>query len=73
VNRYTFLGKETQISTGYVDIQARFYDPTIGRFLSVDPMGHKYLDNSPYNYVSNRPTIAVDPDGKEIKIYYSKF
>ena len=29
-------------------------------------MSEKFTSNNPYAYVMNRPTVAVDPDGKEI-------
>jgi RHS repeat-associated protein len=54
-----FLGKPKDASTGLTHIGAREYDPTIGRFLSVDPVldtsdglslnGYAYADNSPLN------------------------
>ena len=37
-DRFEFIGRESQQSTGWVDLQARFYDPQIGRFLAVDPV-----------------------------------
>lgn len=35
---YNFLGKETQVGIGYIDLSRRFYDPSIGRFMQVDPV-----------------------------------
>jgi hypothetical protein len=31
----------------------------------VDPLAEKYLDQTPYSYVGNRPLIFIDPDGME--------
>jgi len=39
---------------------ARFYDPQLGKWHSVDPMDELH---SPYVYVANNPIILVDPDG----------
>lgn len=48
------------------DYGARNYDPAIGRFINIDPLAEKYYQFSPYTYVGNMPTIAIDPDGNEI-------
>ncbi len=49
-------------------MQARYYDPLIGRFLSIDPVG--FSTNAPgmfnrYAYTLNDPVNNVDPDGRE--------
>jgi hypothetical protein len=40
------------------------------RWLSPDPLAQKYPECSPYVYCANNPIIFVDPDGKELKIWY---
>jgi RHS repeat-associated protein len=55
INRYNFLGKETQVATGYIDLQARFYDPLIGRFMQVDPETEGQDEFSPFHYSFNNP------------------
>ncbi|HKO55576.1 MAG TPA: RHS repeat-associated core domain-containing protein [Thermoanaerobaculia bacterium] len=49
-------------------MHARYYAPTMGRFLSVDPVFAPEWRQSPqlgnrYAYVGNRPTIYTDPYG----------
>ncbi|MDO8586909.1 MAG: cysteine peptidase family C39 domain-containing protein [Armatimonadota bacterium] len=40
---------------------ARWYDYSVGRFLSRDPLGTQ--ESHPYSYVENRPTFGTDPHG----------
>ena len=65
---YRFLGNElyTSNSLGLYDFSARMYDPTLGRFLSVDPMAEGYRHLSPYAYCAGNPVVYVDKDGQVI-------
>lgn len=62
-----FTGHVKDSSTGLNYMQARYYDPIIGRFLSVDPV--TFIDTgSPdyfnrYAYTLNNPVNLVDPTG----------
>ena len=65
---YRFLGNElyTSNSLGLYDFSARMYDPTLGRFLSVDPMAEGYRHLSPYAYCAGNPVVYADKDGQVI-------
>ena len=54
-------------NTGLVYMQARFYDPVIGRFYSNDPVGFTgEIDTfNRYSYVANNPYKYTDPTGEE--------
>ncbi len=62
-SRYGFTGREHDVETGLIYYRNRYYDPSIGRFLSEDPTGYAGLDENLYRYVSNDPINTVDPTG----------
>jgi RHS repeat-associated protein len=66
-DKFQYNGKEKQEEFGlnWNDYGARFYDPQLGRWHSVDPHAIKYSDYSPYNYVYNKPLNTIDPNGKD--------
>ncbi|EWH09227.1 YD repeat-containing protein [Catenovulum agarivorans DS-2] len=51
--------------SGLVYMQARYYDPLIGRFYSNDPVGFTgdITTFNRYSYVGNNPYSYIDPDG----------
>jgi len=58
-----FTGHERDHEVGLDYMVARRYDPTLGRFMSVDPMADEYPGLNPYHYVMNNPLIYLDPTG----------
>jgi RHS repeat-associated protein len=42
---------------------ARYYDPNLSIWLSVDPLSDKYSSLSAYAYTANNPLNIIDPDG----------
>ena len=72
-NKYQYNEKElnTDFGLDWTDYGARFYDPTVSRWLGVDPLSEKYLSWSPYVYVKNNPVKFIDPNGKDIILVIS--
>ena len=64
---YLYNGKEMQdeLDLDWMDYGARMYDPSIGRFMTIDPMADKFHGWSPYSFVFDNPVNFVDPDGME--------
>ena len=48
---------------GFYYYGARYYDPRVSVWLSVDPLASKYPYVTPYNFVENNPIRLVDPTG----------
>jgi RHS repeat-associated protein len=61
-NGYAFTGREWDSETGLYYYRARYYDPTLGRFIGEDPSGLEN-DINFYRYVFNNPLTWVDPTG----------
>ncbi|MFI6291209.1 RHS repeat-associated core domain-containing protein [Nonomuraea sp. NPDC050790] len=60
-----FLGKTEDASTGLDYLSARYYDPSLGRFVSTDPLLEVSKPQwiNPYSYAGNNPIGASDPTG----------
>ncbi|GLH74894.1 hypothetical protein GETHLI_33960 [Geothrix limicola] len=66
-----FTNHEQTDPSGLIYMQARFYAPWYGRFLSPDPARDQHFEETQswniYSYVQNNPTMNFDPNGMEIK------
>ena len=61
---YLFNGKELDDETGLYYYGARYYDPKLSVWNSIDPLCEKYYSISPYAYCGNNPVIFIDPSGE---------
>ena len=62
-----FTGHVQDAATGMTYMQQRYYDPMIGRFLSVDPVTANSGTGGNFNrywYANNNPYRFTDPDGR---------
>jgi RHS repeat-associated protein len=74
--RYGFNGKEKddngEFGNTTYDYGFRIYNPSIGRFLSVDPLTASFAYYSPYQFAGNKPIMFVDLDGAEFRYHLSR-
>ena len=71
VQPYKYNGKELDTKNGlnWYDYGARHYDPSIGRFTTMDRFADKYSSMSPYQYGANNPACNIDINGDSIIVY----
>jgi RHS repeat-associated protein len=60
---YGYTGREIDEETDLNFYRARYYDSSIGRFITQDPIGFNAGDTNLYRYVNNNPINLIDPLG----------
>jgi RHS repeat-associated protein len=60
---FAFTGRYFDADTGLQNNLNRWYDPSVGRWLSEDPIGFAAGDVNLYRYVGNSSTMRTDPNG----------
>ena len=62
-NTTLYTGRYLDLLTSLYYYRARYYDATLERFISRDPIGYLSGDANLYQYCANNPTLYVDPSG----------
>ena len=65
-NAFRYCGEYYDSESGTIYLRARYYDPTIGRFISRDSFAGKNEDPlslNLYTYCANNPIVNIDPTG----------
>jgi len=65
-NTILYSGHQLDTAISLYYCRARFYDPSLQRFVSQDPMGFTAGDDNLYRYCGNAPTDTTDPSGEDI-------
>ncbi|MCP2343166.1 RHS repeat-associated core domain-containing protein [Actinomadura rupiterrae] len=67
-DNHGFLGDVEDQTTGLTDIGARWYDPGLGRFASLDPLlaATSQQEQNGYTYAGGNPVSNSDPSGLNI-------
>lgn len=69
-----FTGHKYDTELGLNYMQARYYDPVVGRFYANDPVGFSDVHNfNRYTYANNNPNRYVDPNGEAAKLVKSLY
>ena len=65
---YLFTGRTYDSDTRLQDTRYRWCDPSLGRWMSEDPIGLAGGDVNLYRYVNGQPLTSADPFGLEVLI-----
>jgi RHS repeat-associated protein len=64
ISPWGFSSKRRDLETGFIYFGHRYYDPTLGRWLTMDPKGYAAGPNL-YAYIKNNPVKYFDEYGLE--------
>jgi len=70
----SYTGHVNDIDTSLIYMQARFYDPMIARFLSIDPKplsASDFYNFDRFAYGNSNPIRNIDPDGRNAIITHN--
>jgi RHS repeat-associated protein len=70
-NKFGYTGHQMDQESGLIYFQARYYDPTLGMFISQDPYGGSWdtpMSLHHYLYAYGNPTVYVDRDGQSATV-----
>ncbi len=71
-NNLWYTGKASFENFGLSYFGARWYDPVVGRFTGIDPVGYQEDNIHSFNryvYANNNPYKFVDPDGRAAETF----
>jgi RHS repeat-associated protein len=63
-NNLLYAGQYQDAESGLYYMRARYYDPSTGQFLTVDPLVGE--TQQPYSYTAGDPVNATDPSGQDL-------
>ena len=67
INPFRSRGYYYDVETGLYYLKTRYYDPVVGRFITIDDVSYLAPDTinglNLYAYCGNNPVMMVDPDG----------
>ena len=66
ITPYLFNAKEFDEETGLYYYGARYYEPRLSLWMSVDLLQEKYPNISTYCYAANNPIKFIDSDGRKL-------
>ncbi len=63
INPWRYMSKRVDEETGLVHFGRRYYDPLLGRWTTMDPLGYSAGSPNLYAYLMNSPLTHIDPYG----------